>query len=56
MKVTVNVKLTEDYEPTIKQLVTSYYILAAKDVDDKVKAVKELKRLGITINESEELK
>jgi len=56
MTVTVNVKLTEDYETTIKQLVVAYYMLAAKSADEKAKAVKELKRLGITINESEELK
>lgn len=53
MTVTVNVKLTEDYEPTIKQLVVAYYMLASKSVDEKSRAVKELKQLGITIEESE---
>ena len=53
MPVRVKVKLTQDYEPTIKQLVASYYMLAAKDDEDKAKVVKELKRLGITIEESE---
>ena len=55
MTVQVEFIPTETYKETIKQLVALYYMLAAKDVDDKVKAVKELKRLGITINESEDM-
>ena len=53
MTVQVEFIPTETYKETIKQLVASYYMLAAKNVEDKTKAVKDLKRLGITIKESE---
>jgi len=55
MTVQVEFIPTETYKETIKQLVTSYYMLAAKNVDEKAKAVKELKRLGITVNETEDM-
>ena len=50
MTVTVNVKLTEDYETTIMKLITTQLILADMVGPEKKKEVlKELGYLGITV-------
>ena len=52
MPVRVKVKLTEDYETTIMKLITTQLILADIVGEEKKKEVlKELKNLGITVEE-----
>lgn len=50
---TVKVKLTEDYETTIIKLITTQLILADRvEPEKKNEVLKELKNLGITVEEN----
>ena len=53
MPVRVKVKLTEDYEITIMKLITTQLILADRvGLEKKKEVLKELKNLGITVEEN----
>lgn len=53
MPVRVKVKLTEDYETTIMKLITTQLNLADRvGTEQKKEVLKELKNLGITVEEN----